>query len=482
MRALALGSLLAPLCVQRAPAPRCGARRVHTVAEFDELLAQGVPLSDLDVRGDTAMPDGRSFADHEVGKLLLARKARGYTPGLRDDGQHLSLAIEGGGMRGCVGAGAVSALMDLELVDCFDSVYGASAGALVGAGLVSRQEGMPRIGCSIYYDMLTGRGRFFLDKPMLPRTVGLGLLSLPWCGVRELLTDPLGRPVLNLRYLLDEVLSISSRQLDWASFNASETRLPLHVVASGLESRGPRVLSRAAGHFSTREELLECLRASMLLPGIAGPPVTLPGVDEPLNDAQLFEPIPFKSAVAGGASHVLVVRTRPDGIKVSRTQGPFEINMYRRFFKRKTSFPQVYDFLKGGKHKEAYCRDILALNEYTARGVRRPGSWLGDGGEVGEPVGKPSAPHVFSLALPAGSPTTGQLERRRSEIFAGVRRGFAAAFDVIEGGRRGADAARRVFPDEILDHPSDPALPEPWPDEQPVHLNGCDRRRSCKVI
>ncbi len=68
MRVLARGSLLAPRCVQRAPAPRCGARRVHPVAEFDELLAQGVPLSDLDVRGDTAMPDGRSFADHEVGK------------------------------------------------------------------------------------------------------------------------------------------------------------------------------------------------------------------------------------------------------------------------------------------------------------------------------------------------------------------------------------------------------------------------------
>ena len=60
--------------------------------------------------------------------------------------------------------------------------------------------------------------------------------------------------------------------------------------------------------------LAGCLRASMLLPGIAGPVVTVPNVDEPLCDALLFEQIPFRSALLGGATHALVLRSRPDGI------------------------------------------------------------------------------------------------------------------------------------------------------------------------
>ena len=61
----------------------------------------------------------------------------------------------------------------------------------------------------------------------------------------------------------------------------------------------------------------------MLLPGICGPTITLEsmgGKKEPLADAMLFEPIPYRAALAEGATHVLVLRTRPDGVNLVRKQ------------------------------------------------------------------------------------------------------------------------------------------------------------------
>ena len=34
----------------------------------------------------------------------------------------------------------------------------------------------------------------------------------------------------------------------------------------------------------------------------------------------LFEPIPYRAALAEGATHVLVLRTRPDGVNLVRKQ------------------------------------------------------------------------------------------------------------------------------------------------------------------
>lgn len=41
----------------------------------------------------------------------------------------IALAIEGGGMRGCVAAGMAAAISELGLLESFDAVYGASAGS-----------------------------------------------------------------------------------------------------------------------------------------------------------------------------------------------------------------------------------------------------------------------------------------------------------------------------------------------------------------
>lgn len=51
----------------------------------------------------------------------------------------VGLAIEGGGMRGCVSAGMMATIYDLGLMDTFDAVYGSSAGSLVGAYAIAGQ-------------------------------------------------------------------------------------------------------------------------------------------------------------------------------------------------------------------------------------------------------------------------------------------------------------------------------------------------------
>ena len=69
---------------------------------------------------------------HPSVQAVLDRAAAGTAPSLHRDGRRIGLAIEGGGMRGCVAAGMASCLHFLGLADSFDCVYGASAGSLIG--------------------------------------------------------------------------------------------------------------------------------------------------------------------------------------------------------------------------------------------------------------------------------------------------------------------------------------------------------------
>ena len=118
------------------------------------------------------------------------------------------------------------------------------------------------------------------------------------------------------------------------------------------------------------------MRASMLLPGICGPTITLEsmgGEKEPLADAMLFEPIPYRAALAEGATHVLVLRTRPDGVNLVRKQatlGPtpthstvlYIDNLVRkqaiieklishRFFRRKQGLPRMAKHMEQQRHR-----------------------------------------------------------------------------------------------------------------------------------
>lgn len=287
------------------------AYRVHDSASLAELMdRRGVPLGKIDVRGDTA---AIRESGHPVMEALRQRTKSGSRPGQRRDSMRIGLAIEGGGMRGAVGAGMVAALNELGLCDAFDAVYGSSAGALVGAYFVSRQ--LPRYGCSVYYECL-GNAESFIRPVQLVRSVGLGALRLKqWLRDRR----GLGPPVLDLSYLLVDVMQ-HERPLDWAVFWERNKLQPLRVLASSIESQEPRILTSDKGSFDTVQGLEQCLRASMLLPGITGPPVVLDtgSRKEPLADAVLTEPIPYRAALADGCTHVVVLRTKADGSRVTK--------------------------------------------------------------------------------------------------------------------------------------------------------------------
>src|ERR1044071_2792696 len=98
---------------------------------------------------DDVKPSGSLAGAHSVAQLLFARQEAASKPGQRQDGRFLALVVEGGGMRGVVSAGMVAALEELGFRDCFDAVYGSSAGAISGAYFIAKQA---RYGTTIFYD------------------------------------------------------------------------------------------------------------------------------------------------------------------------------------------------------------------------------------------------------------------------------------------------------------------------------------------
>lgn len=199
----------------------------------------------------------------------------------------------------------------------------------------------------------------------------------------------------------------------------------------------------------------------MLLPGIAGPVMnmcknpdgTIEFVRnnnhdwedeecEPMVDALIYEPLPYRSAITEGATHVVVLRTRPDGVDVTGKPSVFERLIMKRFFLKKNKLPPIFDRMNKQLHKKLYGEDIIVLNE-AAQDLER------DCKDI-------SSPHIMTIALPPGSDEVTRLETGRKEIFEGVRRGFARAYDALvddpnERGR-GAIVAKEVFPDQILDY------------------------------
>ena len=180
-------------------------------------------------------------------------------------------------MRGVVAGGMVSALDELGLQDAFDLVVGTSAGALAGAFFLAGQTHM---GTSIYYEDLTGR---------------------EWLDYRRAIR---GSPIVALDYLLDEIM-VNHKVLDCARVLSSE--VPFYSVAT----RVPDYKAELLGNFSSDEELISALRASARIPLVAGKPVPLRGAQ--YIDGSLSEAIPLKAALGLGATHLLVLLTRPRG-------------------------------------------------------------------------------------------------------------------------------------------------------------------------
>lgn len=438
--------------------------------DYDALLAN------LSVKGDTQIIGSAERKDlvHPVVQLLHERRRqieknktengtdsvdtkvvhRSMPP---DDGYRIALAVEGGGMRGCVTAGMVTAIHHLGLEDTIDVVYGSSAGTVIGAYFITRQ--LPWYGPEVYYDMLTTAGAAFINTKRFLRALGLGLLD------PRLIKDVIfrrnhGKPVLDLSYLLRTTMQ-ESKPLDWETFERMQKVQPLKIMASGLKSEKAIIMDMEKGSFRNIKEMASCMQASCLLPGVAGPVMNMKtnridgstrtemiprnnegGDGEPLADSLLFEPMPYRAASSEGATHVLVLRSRPDGVDVTGKTSIFEKLIFRRFFLRKNSLRNIYEYMRKGLHKKRYAEDVIVLNE-AARDMNRP-------------YADTSKPHLLPIAVPPGSPEVKRLETGREPILEGVRRGFARAYDAlvedVEQRGKGKEVAMQIFPNDILDY------------------------------
>jgi len=66
---------------------------------------------------------------------------------------------------------------------------------------------------------------------------------------------------------------------------------------------------------------------------------------EPMSDAFIFEPIPYRSAVKDNCTHILVLRTRADDSTVTAKMGMLEKMIIKRYFGRKLKLPQVMSWM-----------------------------------------------------------------------------------------------------------------------------------------
>lgn len=430
---------------------------------YDRLINSVNVLGDTQIIGDKNHPE----RIHPVLKLIHERRRSNSTctEGPRPDGCKVALAVEGGGMRGCLSAGMVAAIHYLGLEETIDVVYGSSAGTVIGSYFITRQ--LQWFGPEIYYDALTTAGTKFIDSSRLLRALGLGLADPRL--IKDVITRPkFGKPVLSLDFLLKRTVQ-ETKPLDWERFAAMQKKQPMNIVVSSLEQGTSVALNMENGDFASLSDLANCMHASCLLPGIAGPVMNRqknlrgnvarkmvignkldPDKYEPMADALLYEPMPYHSAIKNGATHVIVLRTRPDGADVTGKSSFFERLIFRRFFLRKNSLGNIFRYVRQYRHKKRYAESVLELN-HEAWEER-------DYLDI-------TKPHLLAIAVPPGSPEVPRLEIGRKAIFEGVRRGFARAYDALvedptQRGK-GTIVAKQYFPDEILNY-------------DPLAIDSCD--------
>jgi predicted patatin/cPLA2 family phospholipase len=288
---------------------------------------------------------------HPVLALLAERAAAGSRPAERSDGQRAALVIEGGGMRGVVSAAMAATIERHGLLDGFDLVAGTSAGALNAAALLA---GVAEESTDEYAQGFAN-GRFINPARLL-----------------------LGRPAVDVEYVID----YSSERLPAERHDRTlDSAIELHCVATDVDDAVARDLTAARD----LEELRGALLASSRLPWIGGEPVRFRG--RRWLDGGLSEPLALPTALAAGATHVLVLLTRPRGGRVEPTGSLTDRLIERR---------------------------LRALNPALVGAYRRrPRLYaeLTDGvvAATDSPGGQP--PYVMGISLPAGS-SAAELARR----------------------------------------------------------------------
>ena len=314
------------------------------------------------------LPPATAAADHPLYGVLLERAAAHSLPRERTDPHRVALVVEGGGMRGAVSAGMCLVLDAAGLMASFDRVYGCSSGALTGCFAAA---GQASVWATSFEDCAS---RAFIDPRRALR----------------------GRPVLDLDFLFENVIA-RRRSLSEAGLAAGPDFRAVAVSATRGELR---VLC----DFESTADVLAAVRASCSIPVLAGAPPTYRS--EPMVDGGLLEAIPYRTALREGATHVLVLRSRPAGYHASR-EGRLVEPMLAR------THPALVPLLHSCG--ERYNRDASELESLARRA--------------------PLLPLVRQIAVPAGSRLVPRLSTDRSRIADSVRLGAYTAASALYGER-----------------------------------------------
>lgn len=241
--------------------------------------------------------EGHLSGASDVLDTVLRRAAVGSRPGDRDDGHRVALVIEGGVVRGAVSGGMALAIHEAGLTGAFDHVYGSSAGAINGAWLTSSTP-----------EKLVG-----WTDPAYTR-----MLVRAHAPLRR-------RPIVDVRTLAEFVYT-QLAPMDFASIVASP--VAWHPLATDAAT-GEAVDLHPFLHEPADVQL--AIRASAAIPLLAGPPVEMGG--HVLFDAGVAEPIPFPTAIAQGATHVVVLRSRraDDPPRTSRATAALARTAFRSY-------------------------------------------------------------------------------------------------------------------------------------------------------
>ena len=222
-----------------------------------------------------AVPSSGPPSPQAAADLMRERLRGNSQPGARADDATLALAIEGGGMRGVVAAGMLLALEQLGLRDTIDLIVATSAGALAAAFFL---DGRTIEGSVLFYTELH-------TEPFLDRSRMLKMEA-----------------AIDLDYLIDQ--AAPARGLDLAA--VADSSIPLYATVSPVEPDNPIRYFPVEGDIA---RMAAILKATASLPVLAGGAKEVDGED--YVDGGLHEPVPWRTAAALGATHILVLPSRP---------------------------------------------------------------------------------------------------------------------------------------------------------------------------
>ena len=281
-------------------------------------------------------------------------------------------------MRGAVSAGMCLVLEAAGLMSSVDLVYGCSSGALSGCFAAA---GQAALWATSFEDCAC---RTFIDPSRALR----------------------GRPVLDLDFLFEEVIA-RRRPL-------SETGLAVGPEVRAVAVSASRAELRVLRDFENVADVLAAARASCSIPVLTGAPPMYRG--EPTVDGGLLEPIPYRTALREGATHVLVLRSRDASYRAPRQGRLAERSLAR-------AHPELVPLLRSCSDR--YNRDAAELERRA--------------------YGSPGLPLVRQIAVPEGSRLVPRFSIDRDRIIDSVRLGAYAMATALHGPR--ATQFWQPFPD-----------------------------------